>query len=27
MIEAGASPFEVYSSQVEETRTTHETAV
>jgi carboxylate-amine ligase len=27
MIDAGASPFEVYSSQVEETRTTHETAV
>jgi glutamate---cysteine ligase / carboxylate-amine ligase len=26
-IDAGASPFEVYSSQVEETRTTHETAV
>jgi carboxylate-amine ligase len=27
MIDAGASPFEVYSSGVEETRTTHETAV
>jgi len=27
MIDAGASPFEVYLSQVEETRTTHETAV
>jgi carboxylate-amine ligase len=27
LIDAGASPFEVYSSQVEETRTTHETAV
>jgi glutamate---cysteine ligase / carboxylate-amine ligase len=27
MIEAGATPYEVYASQVEETRTTHETAV
>jgi carboxylate-amine ligase len=27
MIDAGASPFEVYSTQIEETRTTHEAAV
>jgi hypothetical protein len=27
MIDAGATPYEVYASQVEETRTTHETTV